>query len=439
MRSGRLASVLGYTIAGATLAYVLISLALYALSDLREWQSLAFGPIRSMGMRATPFADLAMLTHSARCDASLDDLYNGRVICDPYGRLFTYPPLALGMFQVLGLSAGSLGWVGFLLGGAVALLLGVLFFAVIPSPLVAGVSLAAAYLSLPFQLGLERGNNDLIVILLLALLAPALAGRHRLAAAAAASLALLAVATKLLPLFGVATTWLLQRQGGSPQPEARTNSRWALIGAVAGLGLVLPWLPAILRNSPSPPGGVLSHGLLALQVCYDLMVSQKLSLMASRLLLLGCGGLKLVFLLAGILLGLRTGLAADLRAFLSSGTTRLRPLLVAMTFSLFSSTWIGTYLFTKSYDYKFIFLLPAFAITVALLSQPGSAALRPTWGLLVLAPMLSAWFLPYLDVSFNLPVGVWLEGINDFALIPLLAGTLGASLAGTRPPQRQPA
>jgi hypothetical protein len=439
MRAGRLASILGYAIAGVALAYVLFSLALYALPELREWQSLAFGPIRQQAMRQPPFADLAMLTSSARCDASLDDLYSGRVICDPYRRLFTYPPLALGMFQVLGLSAGSLGWVGFLLGGAVALLLGVLFFAVIPSPLTAGVALAAAYLSLPFQLALERGNNDLIVVLLLALLALALAGRHRLAAPAAATLALLAVATKLLPLFGVAATWLLQRQGGAAQPAARTNSRWALIGAVAGLGLVLPWLPVILRNSPSPPGGVLSHGLLALQVCYDLMVSQKLSMLASRLLLLGCGGLKLLFLLAGCLLGLRTGLAGNLRAFLYSGAKPWPPLLGAITVSLFSATWIGTYLVTRSYDYKFIFLLPAFAITLALLSPQGSAALRPSWGLLVLAPMLSAWFVPYLAVSFNLPVGVWLEWINDFALIPLLAGALAAALPGTRPPERQPA
>jgi hypothetical protein len=436
MLAGRLASIVGYTIAGTTLAYVLFSLALYAFPELREWQSQAFGPIDNVAMRQTPFADLAMLTSSARCDASLDDLYTGRVSCDPHGRLFTYPPVALGMFQVLGLSAGSLGSVGFLLGGAVALLVGVLFFAVIPSPLVAGVSLAAAYLSLPFQLGLERGNNDLVVVLLMALLALALAGRHRLAPAATASLALLAVATKLLPLFGVATTWLLQHQG-APQPPARANSRWALLGAVAGLGLVLPWLPVILSNSPRPPGGVLSHGLLALQVCYDLMVSQKLTLIASRLLLVGSVGLKLIFLLAGLLLGLRTGLAANLRVFLYSGSTTLPPLLVAITFSLFSATWIGTYLFTRSYDYKFIFLLPAFAITVALLSQPASAPLRPSWGLLVLAPMLSAWFVPYLAVSFNLPVGVWLEGINDFALIPLLAGALVAALPGTWPPERQ--
>jgi hypothetical protein len=439
MLAGRLASIVGYTIAGATLTYVLVSLALYAFPELRAWQSQAFGPIGNVAMRQTPFADLAMLTSSARCDASLDDLYSGRVSCDPHGRLFTYPPLALGMFQVLGLSTGSLGSVGFLLGGGVALLVGVLFFAVIPSPLVAGVSLAAAYLSLPFQLGLERGNNDLVVVLVMALLALALAGRHRLATAAAASLALLAVATKLLPLFGVATTWLLQHQGGAPQPAARANSRWALLGAVAGLGLVLPWLPVILRNSPSPPGGVLSHGLLALQVCYDLMVSQNLSLSASRFLLVGSVGLKLVFLLVGLLLGLRTGLAANLRAFLYSGATAWPPLLVAIAFSLFSATWIGTYLFTRSYDYKFIFLFPAFAVTVALLSQPASAPLRPSWGLLVLAPMLSAWFVPYLAVSFNLPVGVWLEGINDFALIPLLAGALVAAMPGTLPPERRAA
>jgi hypothetical protein len=436
MRVGKIATIFGYSVAGAAFSYVMFSLAVYAFPALREWQSLAFTPIQSLAMRAPTFADLAMLTHSSRCEGSLTALYDGSVRCDPYKRLFTYPPMALWMFQILGLSAGTLGWVGFLLGGSVALAIGIFFFAVIPSPLVAGVSLALGYLSLPFMLALERANNDLIVFLLLMLLALSMASGKRLSAAFSGVLALLAVATKILPLFGIAATYLLQRQGGSRQEARRRNSQWALTGAVVGLSLVLPWLPAILRNSPSPSGEVLSHGLLALQVCYDLMVSLKLSLNPSRIILLGCAGQKLIFLFAGFIVGTRKGFPASLRAFLLSGSGRLQPTLMAISFSLFSATWVGTYLTTKSYDYKFIFLLPAFAITASLLTQPSSVKARPIWIILVLVPMLSAWFIPYLSVSFNQPLGTSLELVNDFVLIPLLAGSLSACLPGCRGQER---
>ncbi len=78
------------------------------------------------------------------------------------------------MFRFLGLSAASLGWMGVLSGATVALFTGVFFFILIPSAAVAGPLLALAYPSLPFQLVLERANNDLIVYLLLAFLALAL-------------------------------------------------------------------------------------------------------------------------------------------------------------------------------------------------------------------------------------------------------------------------
>ncbi|MCP9857963.1 MULTISPECIES: hypothetical protein [unclassified Cyanobium] len=219
-----------------------------AVPSLQEWQGLAFAPIRQVAMASPPFADLAMLTHSARCDGSLSNLFDGRVNCDPYGRLFTYPPMALWMFRVLGLSSASLGWVGVVLGTAVALLTGALFFTLIPSAAVAGLLLALTFLSLPFQLALERANNDLIVFLLLALLALALSSQRRRSAAAAATLAFLAVATKILPLFGLVATQLLPAAVRSKARLPVRNLRWGLLGGVAGLSLVLPWLGLILQS-----------------------------------------------------------------------------------------------------------------------------------------------------------------------------------------------
>jgi hypothetical protein len=343
------------------------------------------------------------------------------------------------MFRFLGLSAVSLGWMGVLLGATVALITGAFFFALIPSPAVAGPLLALAYLSLPFQLVLERGNNDLIVFLLLALLALALSSEKRRSAAAGCAMAFLAVATKVLPLFGILAIGVVRPGGGSRGSVRVGNIRWALLGAVAGLGLVLPWLGPILKNSPVPPGSLLSHGLMAHQICYQWMADFNLSGGQSRVLAFGCLGMKLVFLLAGVAGAFRQGLPGGLRAFLASPTSRLDSRLVAVTICLFTGTWVGTYLFTKSYDYKFIFLLPVLGLTGALLSRVAPGTGRRAWITLVLVPTLSAWFTPYLALSFNQPLGTSLELVNDFVLIPLLAGALLAGLAGCRPDGRRAA
>ena len=422
----------GYLLAGLSFLYVLFSLVVYAVPSLQEWQGLAFAPIRQLAMVTPPFADLAMLTHSARCDGSLSDLFGGRVNCDPYGRLFTYPPMALWMFRFLGLSSASLGWVGVVLGAAVALLTGGFFFTLIPSAAVAGILLALTYLSLPFQLALERANNDLILFLLLALLALALSSQRPRLAVAAAPLAFLAVATKVLPLFGLIATQLLPAAVRSQAQLPVRNLRWGLLGGVAGLSLVLPWLGLILRNSPAPPGGILSHGLMAHQVCYDWMVHFNLSGAQSRVLAFGCLGIKLLFILMGFVGAWRQEMRHRLHSFLASQASRLDGRLIAVTISLFSGTWVGTYLFTRSYDYKFIFLLPVLGLTGALLSSGATGAGQHAWITLVLIPILAAWFSPYLAISFSQPMGISLELVNDFVLIPVLAGAILATLIGFR-------
>jgi hypothetical protein len=51
---------------------------------------------------------------------------------------------------------------------------------------------------------------------------------------------------------------------------------------------------------------------------------------------------------------------------------------------------------------------------------------------LILVPMLLSWFVPYLALSFNQPMGLSLELVNDFVLIPVLAGAILSTLLGLR-------
>ncbi len=249
-------------------------------------------------------------------------------------------------------------------------------------------------------------------------------------------MAFLAVSTKVLPLFGILTAYVVRAGGSFRGPLRQGSLRWALLGGMAGLGLVLPWLGPILKNSPAPTGGLLSHGLMAHQICHQWMADFNLSGAQSRVLAFGCLGMKLLFLLAGVVGASRQELPGSLHAFLASQASRLDSRLVAVTVCLFTGTWVGTYLFTKSHDHQFIFLLPVLGLTGALLcrSLPGTG--RRTWITLVLVPILSAWFIPYLAISFNQPLGASLELVNDFVLTPVLAGALLIGLIGCRPSTR---
>lgn len=417
---------LGYLLARTSFLYIVFSLVVYASPALDKWQSLAFAPVQRIAMLTPPFGDLAMLTHTARCEGSLSDLYDGRVKCDHYGRLFTYPPMALWMFSGLGFSANSLGLLGLLLGLAVTVLTGAFFFTVIPSAAVAGPLLSLAYLSLPFQLALERGNNDLIVFLLLALLALALSGEKR-SAASAALLAFLAVATKILPLFGLVAAQLLPTVPGSSSRLLLRNLRSALLGGLAGLTLVVPWLSLILRNSPRPSDGLISHGLTT-----GLSLWSSHGLLHGLLPVVGTVEVKLLFVLAGVVAAWQQGLPGRLRAALTQAAGELDSRRIALTFCLFTGTWVGTYLFTRSYDYKSLFLMPALALAGTMLSTGATGRSQRAGLTLVLLPLLSAWFTPYLAVSFQQPLGDWLEVVNDGVLIPLLTGALVVGLVSCR-------
>lgn len=171
---------------------------------------------------------------------------------------------------------------------------------------------------------------------------------------------------------------------------------------------------------------------MAHQVCYQWMIDFNLSGAQSRVLAFACLGTKLLFVLLGFIGAWRHEMRHSLHAFLASQTRRLNSRLIALTISLFSGTWVGTYLFTKSYDYKFIFLVPVLGLTGALLSRGATGTGQRGWMTLILVPMLLSWFAPYLALSFNQPMGLSLELVNDFVLIPVLAGAILATLIGLR-------
>ncbi len=142
------------------------------------------------------FADTLAILASGQADQAGRDAYDSGQSLDPFDRPNVYGPLWL-VTGTLGLRMGDAGWVGALLGSAFLLAAVVLLAPRGPGAAFTALLLVAAP---PVLLGIERGNNDLVVFLLLMGAGWLLTRPGRAPAVAGAALLGLAAVLKLYPL-----------------------------------------------------------------------------------------------------------------------------------------------------------------------------------------------------------------------------------------------
>ena len=201
------------------------------------------------------FADLRQLTHAAGCGAAFAELLANTVNCDLWSRPFNYTEPSLHLVRVLGINTTNTPLIGLLLGVA-AVALSVVFILQSVNGRARAYWLAAMFLgSFPFQLALERGNHDLLV-LVGCLLIPALFLSR--SAWMTPVLAFAVTALKLFPLVGLVPWSLLQLR----RPRSRWLAAAILLGTGVGLAIQISDLPAIMANTPKSDGGN-GFGLLA--------------------------------------------------------------------------------------------------------------------------------------------------------------------------------
>lgn len=194
------------------------------------WRLLAVRPLHR------DFADLRSVTHRWPCArAGVDNYADAR--CDPWNRLFNYPPVWLVPAR-LGWGPRATPW----LAGVEVLGLMAALWTLLPARTLGGSAAAAALtLSTPVMFAVERGNVDLLVFaaLVLGLRATrdlSAAGRDRARAALFAALA-------FLKLFPIAAFAVLAR---SPRRALAAGTGAALVAAGIALAYhgVLPKLQA---------------------------------------------------------------------------------------------------------------------------------------------------------------------------------------------------
>ncbi len=148
------------------------------------------------------FADLMAILAAGQAHVAGLDVYQSNPF-DPLGRPHVYGPLWL-LCGKLGLTVSDAWWMG--------LLLAMIFLAVAlrmlnPRSLGAAIVVVMALLSPPILLGLERGNNDLMIFLLLAWAGTAVTSVLRWRQGEGVALIVLAAALKFYPLVALASLW----------------------------------------------------------------------------------------------------------------------------------------------------------------------------------------------------------------------------------------
>lgn len=225
----------------------------------RLWDFWGVQPMRP------PYVDLVAVLSAGEAHARGLDVYHRNPL-DPYGRPHVYGPAWLWTGK-LGLVTEDAWWVGTALA-AVFLAAAALLFA--PRNAREALSALPLLLSPPLVLGLERGNNDLVVFLLLLGAAACVAQPARAGGLLAAAQLVLAAALKFYPLACVAA--LLARRGPWRHRIALT------VGAVLAFALVAWWQRAgiarALALAPQPKT-IFAYGLPVLHYLWTFLPTER--------------------------------------------------------------------------------------------------------------------------------------------------------------------
>ncbi|MEB3199278.1 MAG: hypothetical protein VKK62_01965 [Synechococcaceae cyanobacterium] len=432
---------LGILILGSGLIYTVSSLLLYSTDG--PWRQVGFpllGP-----WRMPTFADLRWVTATSDCGIDLNAFYAGKLVgCDAFGRKGVgYPPMALWLFRLLGIKAAWTGIIGLIT--AMGFLASTAFYLLKINRNTAVSALVAGLLiwGFPIQLCFERMNIDILIYSLIILNCGLLSLRSAfLRGLGSLALSIATVGMKIYPVFGYFCLILLAAPLARVRDGIfrinRIDGLIILAGCAVGLISAAPVLTggSSLSTSslPAAEGGIGSHGLLAFGFINADLV-QLYGLQPARALVRLNFMLKISSLIAGFWLTIALDLGATLRRYIAGLDAQepngRRARFILNTISSMTGIWLGCYLFTISYDYRLIFLIPMIGV-LAQCRQPGGNPWQRRWGLCLVAmgliPGLSTMLLSALPAT-SPSLRTTHEIIVEFMMMPLLASSAAALLS----------
>ncbi|MFN9623801.1 MAG: glycosyltransferase 87 family protein [Cyanobacteriota bacterium] len=404
------------------IGFFLFSLVVYGVGE--PYSGMGF--IHPMRMQP-PFADLAMLTATAECGVDLDAYYKGLVPgCDPAGRTypFDYPPMSIWLGRWLHVRASQTPLIGVTTAMAMMVVILGLLRAEMATPWKWRLLASGVLMSFPVLQCVERANIDVMIFLMMILLAFLVSRPMRTLPAAlprdllAGLLTFLAVSLKVFPVFGIAGLMLFRDN----QRALANRIQWSsfltkaivLFAAAFGFVFLIHYFQTV--GNLIKEGGLGSFGLMAFgYVNSDLVKS--FGLVAARHVIRLLFLIKPAAILFGFFMASRSGLATPPAKSAESISCHHKSFL-DVNLWIMSCTWMGAYIFTINYDYRFIFILPFLAYL---------ATFSALWPRLLICMTLLIFVFPWFRLNYT-SIGMALvrvlEPVTEFLLIPALAGSL---------------
>jgi hypothetical protein len=386
------------------------------------------GPAFSNIGRIDHFTDLQVVTlNGASCPIPLELIYDRGC----YFNQTNIPRLFIGLARLLGVNKDSTIWAGFILGTfAIAAILCayILYLHQWRLVLATGVALSLY----PFRLALERGNIDLIILIILILAGLLAAARPPtiLKTSLITGLFVLGSMGKLYPLL-LTPLLILNYKEVLRGRYSFLSIAIPLIIASTSFFILLPDVHAMLRESYKDVAGGLSYGLATL-VEPTLGGFGLLGLKLAIIALIAASSFSSIDVFG------HQSLAADVSGSLASAKTSER--LGGILFIIGATLLVSTYLIFINGIYRisvpFILILPAIIHAIQISSPPEASAGKPALGhqdnagilflLLVLFSIGIAGYRPYATGS-NLQH--YTNLFLNLILIPTAVGTVGSALA----------
>ena len=419
-----------------------LSLALFAFSLIHILLSLFFNllpgdfeykafPLIAKFKMYPPNADMRWITSLSECGADLKALAERHLWgCDPYGRGsgLGYPPMSVEIARFLHVKGSQTELISSAMGLANVCILCLLNFRVVNSPFLRYLTTSILLLSLPLNLGLERGNIDIVIFNLFAAIAALAALQKRVFEPMISGFCWMAVAIKLYPFPGVIVWNFL---------EILRNRRFTslyiamVLGATLGLTSALPWFLETGNTSAAQPGmGRISHALMGdyayIRNLAAEISSQQIPFTDSLSRYWG-----LLIYLGSIPIGIKLRLPRLFDHLINSFQSSFTRVFLHHFIGLTSSTWLTTYALSGSFDYRMILALPGFSFLFGCASRD-LAKKRNKFPSFFLVLAISFVLLNIIPLSMGLPhnpkILEFTVNMSDYIFIPILAGMLTAMI-----------
>jgi len=353
--------------------FIPILIAFFSSHYPESWNSRLVYPLVSKMLPA--FADMRVITAGAECiRLGYDVLIENP--CDPWQRPMNYPRI-WSIFATWGINQSHTIMMGFLCG----LLFFILVFLIIKRLNYTEALLYGLILCSPsIMLAVERGNNDLIIFIILGIALLTMQTNYLYLKFISLGMIMFASIIKLYPIFTISSFLRMKKQ----------NFIFFLISTITlfGIYVIANFDSLMLVSKATPRSKSLSYGG---KVIFNIIAGEHFASSFQWVI-----SLLMIFSLSSILL---------ISFFLVRGDNTLNKLNDLNfnqidAFRIGSSIYIGTFFIGNNWDYRLIFLL--FTIPQILLWIKTKSRISPISALALIGIILSTWLSRIGDLIYHL-------------------------------------